>query len=286
MRALAGPRFTQSATSPLLLRRAPSSLPVLRDLLSGVAGERIRLELERAGLTLRPGEYVVIRVFLAATLFVVSLLILGMPGGLLLGLPLALLGLVLPAIYVRLKTAQRVAAINAQMSEALRMIANALRAGLALMPALQAAEEQLRRPLTDELSRLLADTDLGSNIDDSLRSFADRVGSYEARTMVTAIVVQRSTGGNLAEILDRVAEAMEERDRIHGEVRSFTAQQRLTGNILAAYPTLLALLFFVIHPSLMSLLFVDSIGRVLLAIGVTLQFTGFLAIRRILTIDY
>ena len=132
----------------------------------------------------------------------------------------------------------------------------------------------------------MVDTRLGAKIDDSLRELAERVGSYEARMMVTAILIQRATGGNLSEILDNAAETIEDRERVRGDVRTFTAQQRLTGNILSVYPLLLALLFTALHPDLMSLLWTETAGLVLLTIGAGLQVIGFLVIRRILAIDY
>ena len=175
-------------------------------------------------------------------------ILLGVWPGLLVGILLGVLGFMVPALYVRRRISKRTEAINEQLSEFLRLTANAMRAGLALLQALESGAKQLQPPLSQELERLLVDTRLGAKTDDSLRELAERVGSYEARMMVTAILVQRATGGNLSEILDNAAETIEDRERIRGEVRTFTAQQRLTGNILSVYPLLLALLFTALHP--------------------------------------
>ena len=275
-----------TAPGQSLLRRAPSSVPFLRILVSGVWGERLAFDLDRADLRLRPGEYVATRLLLALAFFLGSLIFLGPWPGLLFGALLGFLGFMIPAIYVRRRISRRTAAINGQLSEFLRLTANAMRAGFALLQALESAAKQLQPPLSEELERLLVDTRLGAKTDDSLRDLAERAGSYETRMMVTAILVQRATGGNLAEILDNVAETVEDRERVRGEVRTFTAQQRLTGNILSVYPLLLAVLFTIMHPGLMSLLWTETAGLVLLAIGGGLQLTGFLVIRRILAIDY
>jgi tight adherence protein B len=269
-----------------LIRRAPSSLPFLKTILSGEWGENVRLQLARADIGLRAGEYLALRAALVIIPVAASLVLFGFGIGALIALLVGGLGFVLPIVYLRVRTGRRVDAASAQLAEFLRLTANALRSGSALLQALESASRELQPPLSTELERLLLDSSMGANVEDALRRFADRVGSYEVKAMVTAILIQRTTGGNLAEVLDKVAETVEERERIAGEVRSFTAQQRLTGNVLSVYPLVLALLFTVIHPALMSLLWTDPVGIVLLAIGLSLQLAGFLTIRRILTVDY
>ena len=286
VRALTRSEAQEAAFRQPLFRRAPSSIPVLRAILSGVWGERLRFDLDRANLRLRPGEYVAMRLLLAVLFFLASMIALGAWLGLLLGILLGFLGFMLPALYVRRRIAKRTEVITGQLSEFLRLTANGMRAGFALLQALESAAKELQPPLSQELERQLVDARLGAKTDDSLRALAERVGSNEVRMMVTAILVQRATGGNLADILEKVAETIEERERIRGDVRTFTAQQRLTGNILSVYPLLLALLFTALHPSLMSHLWTEPAGLVMLTIAVVLQVTGFFIIRRILAVDY
>jgi tight adherence protein B len=285
LRALKREASTERS-SESLIRRAPSSIPFLRTLVSGEWGERMRLDLERADMGLRPGEFVALRVALAIIPLLMFLLILGPVMGLIAGLLVGGLGSLLPVMYLRSRTGRRTNRVSEQLTEFLRFTANSLRTGYALLQALDSAARELDAPLSDELKRLLLDTSMGANTDDALRRFADRINTYEVRSMVTAILVQRTTGGNLAEVMDNVAETMEERQRIQGEVRSFTAQQRMTGNILSVYPLILGAFFTLIHPSLMSLLWTDSVGVVLLVIALSLQLAGFLVIRRILDVDY
>ena len=286
LRALAWAEAEETAPWQPLLRRAPSSLPVLAVLVRGVRGEHLAFDLDRADLRLRPGEYVAIRLLLALLFFLGSVVLLGVWPGLLFGILLGVLGFMLPAFYVHRRIAKRAEAINGQLAEFLRLTANAMRAGLALLQALETGATQLKPPLSEELERLLVDTRLGAKTADSLRELAERVGTYEARMMVTAVLIQRATGGNLSEILDNAAETIEDRERVRGDVRTFTAQQRLTGNILSVYPLLMALLFTALHPGLMSLLWTEPAGLALLAIGAGLQLAGFLIIRRLLAIDY
>ena len=278
------PVVERSAIS--LIRRAPSSIPVLKTLLSGAWGEGVRRQLERAGIRLRAGEFVALRAALVIIPFFAFVVLLGTGIGIFVALLVGGLGFVLPIIYLNIRTARRMDAISGQLAEFLRLTSNALRAGSALLQAIGSASRELQPPLSDELESLLLDSSMGANTEDALRRFADRIESYEVKAMVTAILIQRTTGGNLAEVLDKVAETIEERERIQGEVQSFTAQQRLTGNILSAYPIVLALFFTLLHPGLMSLLWTDPIGIVLLVVGISLQLVGFLTIRRILAVDF
>jgi tight adherence protein B len=112
-----------------------------------------------------------------------------------------------------------------------------------------------------------------------------RSGSLDLEMVVTTLLVQRTTGGNLSEVLDNVAETISERDRLRNEIRALTATQRLTGLILSVYPIALGIFLFVLSPSLMKVLFTDEIGRMLLGIAIVLQITGALTIRRILSLD-
>src|SRR3989304_9397904 len=161
-RALAWSGVEATAPWQPLLRRAPSSLPVLGVLVRGVWGEHLAFDLDRADLRVRPGEYVAIRLLLALLFFLGSVVLLGVWPGLLFGILLGVLGFMVPAFYVRRRISKRTEAINEQLSEFLRLTANAMRAGLALLQALESGARQLRPPLALELERLLVDPRLGA----------------------------------------------------------------------------------------------------------------------------
>jgi tight adherence protein B len=169
--------------------------------------------------------------------------------------------------------------------ETVTLIANAVRSGFGFLQGIQVTARQMPSPIADELDHLVQDINLGVSAEQALLDMGLRVGSYDLDVVITAITIQRSTGGNLSEILDKVAETMRERERIRGEINTMTAEKRLTGNILAVYPVALAGLIFLIHPDLMSVLWTEPVGRVLLALAVTLQVIGFIVIRRIVEID-
>jgi tight adherence protein B len=165
------------------------------------------------------------------------------------------------------------------------LIANALRSGFAFNQAVEAAAKQSEPPMQDELNYFLRDTSLGARPDDALAAMVIRSGSLDLEMLVTTLLVQRTTGGNLSEVLDNVADTIRERDRLQGEIKALTATQRLTGQILSIYPIALGAFLFVLAPSMMKVLFTEEIGRILLAIALTLQIIGALTIRRILSLD-
>lgn len=270
-----------------LLRSGSSRLPFLRGLLaSSSLTDRWRLDLEQSGLRLKVSEYLLMRLCAGAVLGVLLLLLVGASAvGLMIVVLAAIGGYAAPALFVALRKARRREAINGQLVELLEMVSNSLRSGFAFVQAVEMAAKQLAPPMKDELEAFLSDTSLGSSTEDALREFALRSGSVDVELMVTTILVQRSTGGNLSEVLDNVAATIRERERLQGDIRALTAQQRLTGLILSVYPILLGSLFFVISPDLMSVLWEEEGGRVLLVIAGTLQLLGIITIRRILKLE-
>jgi tight adherence protein B len=169
--------------------------------------------------------------------------------------------------------------------EGLQLISNALRSGFAFTQSVEMAVRQLDSPLKDEFERFLQDNALGSKTDEALDALVERTGSYDVEMMVTTILVQRTTGGNLSEILDNVAETIRERERLQGEIRALTSQQRLTGRVLAIYPMFLGVLFTIVAYDLMKVLWEEETGRILLFTAGVFQVLGFLAINRVLRLD-
>jgi tight adherence protein B len=287
LRALRPQGPAQGAEARTLLRRSTSAIPALRRALDTSSwADRAALDLERAHLSLRVGEYLMIRVFAAALLCAIPLLVAqGQIVGLAIAIPLALVGFMLPALYVTLKKRRRLHAIDRQLVEGLSHIANSIRAGFAMLQAIDAAAQRLQPPLSEEFSRLVTDVRLGASLEDALTALGNRVGSYDLDMVITAILIQRSTGGNLSEVLDNVAETIRERDRIRGEVRVLTAQMRFAAWVLSLWPVVLAGIFFLLNPDLMSNLWTETTGIVLLVIAGVLQLLGFFTIRRIAAIE-
>ena len=248
--------------------------------------ERTRGQLERAGLAFKLHEYVALRVLLGLVAFAIVLI----PGkGTLPALPLGVLagaaGYMLPAFYVRMRITRQIQKFNDQLEGMLTMVSSSLRAGFGLLQALDLAAEQLQPPMSTELHRLLRDTRMGASIEEALEHLRERVASYDLDVVITAILIQRSVGSNLSEVLDQVAHTIRERVRIAGEINTLTAQKRLSGWVIGLMPMAFVILMLAINFDYMSLLFTDPAGRLLLTLAVVLDIAGILVIRRIVTVD-
>lgn len=165
------------------------------------------------------------------------------------------------------------------------LISNAQRAGFAFSQGIDVATKRIGPPMSVELNRMLLDMNLGASTEAALHAMNERIGSDDVHMVVTAILIQRQTGGNLAEVLDHVTETMRDRDRILGEIKTLTSSQRLTGFVLSLWPMALALVFLAINPDMMSLMWTTDAGLVMLGTWIVLNAAGFFAIRRILDID-
>ncbi len=203
---------------------------------------------------------------------------------------LGLLGLViggwLPSVYVRHKAARRVRALENQLPPAIDHLTRAVRAGHPLSAGLKMLADESPEPIGGEFRAVFEEQRWGMPFEDALLGLGDRVDLPDVRILITAILVQREVGGNLAEILEKVAETMRARFTIRRQVRVFTAQGRMSGYTLAALPVVVGSLIFLINPDYMSVLFTHPMGKALLGFAVFLQFVGFLWIRRIVNVEY
>lgn len=247
---------------------------------------RVALQLKRAGLQLRVSEYLTLRLLAALVGFLLTALVSnGHPVALVAAAVLGVICFMLPAFVVQALKSRRVHKIDEQLEQMVSLVSNSLKAGFGLLQSLNQAAEQLAPPLSTELLRVVRETDVGATLEDALSALSQRVESYDLDMIVTAILVQRTVGGNLAEVLDNVGHTIRERVRITGEINTLTAQKKLSGVIIGLLPVALVLLFFAVDPEYMSVLFTDAAGRILLAIGVVLDVVGLLMIRRILAVE-
>jgi tight adherence protein B len=276
-----------STGSALREQRSGGELLGLVQLFSGREwAAKAALDLDRADLHLRVGEYAALRVIMALLLFGLAFaLIASRPAALALGAVLGTVGFIAPAFFVQFRKRKRLNMIEAQLEEALTLVANSLKAGFGLLQSLDLAAQQLKHPISTELRRTLHDINVGSSTEDALVALSERTTSYDLDIVVTAILIQRTVGGNLAEILDTVAHTMRERQRIRGQIKSMTAQQRMTGYILALLPVGIAAVLSLVAMDYMAPLYTTTAGLVLLVGAGFMEFMGALIIRRILAIE-
>lgn len=247
----------------------------------GSYNEKLAYSLERAGLKMKPGEFLMLRVATAlvpaAAASVFKLIWLAPI--------LALVGFFLPRMWVNGRRRKRITQIDNQLVEALQLLSNALKAGFGMMQAIDSVATQVGGPLGEEFRQLQRDTALGLPPDEALNAMSKRAESYDLDIVVTAIQIQRTVGGNLSEILDQVAETMRERERIKGEITALTSQQRMTGYIIAALPVFIGGLFYLINADYMNPLVNTLGGRALLIAAGFMEVVGMTIIKKIVKID-
>lgn len=188
---------------------------------------------------------------------------------------------VLPYALLSFKRSRRINAFNGALAESIDMLARALRAGHSVVGAMEMLAENAPEPAGSEFKEIFTQLNLGLPMRDALLQLLDRVPSADLRVLVTAILVQKDTGGNLAEILDRTVFVIRERLRIQGEIQTQTAQGRLTGWILSALPIAMMILLNLVNPGYSSVLFHDPFGRKLIYVSLGMLAVGSLIIRRI-----
>ncbi len=258
-------------------------------------GSNMARELARADLQLRPSEYLAIRIgaivgapmamyLLGATVFPT----LGSPLAILLA---AVLGWWIPRFYVNYRKNKRLRSFNNHLADTITLVANALRAGASFLQAIELVVRETQPPISTEFNRVIREVNLGLPFEQALNNMVRRVRSEDLELMSTAITIQHQVGGNLAEILDSIAFTIRERIRIKGDIRTLTAQQRMSGYVVAGLPIGLVVILSLIAPNFMAPMFGDPrifgipAGVIILVIGGVMMGIGFLLIRRIVDIE-
>ncbi len=267
-------------------KQSYSGIPLLSTLLAGMgSSEATALQLERAGVPLRVGEYYMIRLVAAVVLFLVPLVFGISLFNLFIALVLGAIGFLAPVQWLNNKRNKRTERINAQLVDMLGMVSNSIKSGYGLMQSLEFAGSQLPAPLGLELRRMLREATLGMTSEAALGAMGKRIDSSDLDLVLTAINIQRAVGGNLAEILDNVNYTMRERERIRGDIATLTAQQKLTGIVVGGLPVFMFIVFMVINPGYMSVFFEKSIGHLILLVAAGLEVMGYMAMKRIMAIE-
>jgi tight adherence protein B len=258
-------------------------------------GAHMSRELARADLALKPSEYLAIR------------------GAVLLGVPLAMIllspfvpalasplfwvvGLVVgffaPRFWMRRRQSQRLKAFNGGLADTITLIANSLRAGSSFLQAIDMVIRETKPPISTEFGRVIREVNLGLDLEKALENMTRRVRSEDLELMATAISIHHQVGGNLAEILDAIAFTIRERVRIKGDIRTLTAQGRVSGYVVAGLPIGLVVVISLVAPTFMEPMFQSPpelfgmpLGLVVLALGGFSMLMGFLLIRRIVNIE-
>ena len=260
-----------------------SEIPALNRLLqrSGRVS-RLRRLLQQADIKIRAGNFLLICIFSAALLgMIVTLLTKDM----MFGWVGAVAGLPIPFGYASFLRSKRFQKFETLFPEAIDTLARAVRAGHAFTTALELIAGEMAEPVAGEFRKLFEEQKFGLPVRDALLNLAERIPIVDVKFFVTAVMLQRETGGNLAEILDNLSYVIRERFKIQRQVRVYTAQGRLTMLLLMALPPIIILVMEVMNPDFIKPLFNDPIGHLLIVVGVILQTIGFFMIRKIIQIQ-
>jgi tight adherence protein B len=258
-------------------------------------GSNMARELARADLTLKPTEFLVVRVaalFGLPLVFIALSPIVSVFASPILWIGALVVGWWLPRFWLNRRKNKRLKAFNSGLADTIMLLANALRAGSSFLQAVEMIVRETQPPISTEFGRVIREVNLGLPLDEALANLQRRVRSDDLDLMTTAIAIHHSVGGNLAEILDSIAYTIRERVRIKGEIKTLTAQQRMSGYVVGFLPVALVILLSVIAPTFMApmlqkppeLLGLPA-GMFILAGGGFMMFIGFVLIRRIVDIE-
>ena len=228
----------------------------------------------------RPGEVIVATALLGIVGSILGFALWG-PFGAFLGVA----GWLGPFSYIRFKASQRRRAFLEQLPDVLMLIAGALRAGYSLQQALAAVGEDAKPPAAEEFRRAMAEIRLGATMDDALQDMARRIGIIDFDWTVMAIEIQREVGGDLAEILETIADTIRERERIRRQIRALTAEGRLSGWVLGILPFAFALFLILRSPDYLEPLYTTTMGLIMISGAVFLMIVGAFWMRKIVRIE-
>lgn len=269
----------EESAGTVIQRPARGPSPLLDRMLDGSYLKRL---IEQSSLRTTPSAIVFMSVGLAGVMWLVASLFIQHP---LARPPVAAVGLVAPTLWLKRCRHTRLKRFEEQFPEALDLLSRAIRAGHAFQTAMGMVADELPPPVGPEFKKTFDQQNFGLPLRDALNELMDRIGLLDVRFFVTAVLIQRDTGGNLAEILDNLASVVRERFRILRQVRVHSAHGRFTGYVLLALPAFLGVTLMYLNPGMMKLLFTERMGYMMIMGAMALQTIGFFWIRKIIRIE-
>jgi len=267
----------------LMRQEAASAIPMLDDLLRKAPGtQSVRQALRAAGSTTSPATLILMGAVLSATGFFIG----QSTRSILLSVALAGVGLAVPYIYLKWMGQRRLTKFESQLPDAMDMVTNALRAGYAFQGAMELVGQEMADPLGREFAQFYEEQNLGMDVRTALLALQSRMPSLDLKMFVTAVLIQRESGGNLSEVLENISSVIRSRFRIQGELKSLTAQVRLSAKILGLLPVLMVGLITMLNPGFIAPLFNETAGQILLASAAVSQVIGFIAMWKLAEIEF
>ncbi len=277
-----GPVADETEASVVALK-AEGPLPGLDKMIGQIgAGARLTTLLEQAGVRMTPGAFAVLTLMFGTVAGALGILFVGQPSA---GLIAGPIGAALPTLWLMKRRSARLAKFEEEFPEALDLLSRAIRAGHAFQTGLGMVAEEMRAPVGPEFKKVFDQQNFGLPMRDALNGLALRVPLLDVRFFITAVAIQRESGGNLSEILDNLSHVVRERFKIQRQVRVHSAHGRITGFVLLALPAALGVALTFINPDHMKLLFEEQMGRTMLMAVIVMQTIGFVWIRKVMKIE-
>jgi tight adherence protein B len=267
----------------LLMARAQGPLPVLdRFVGTHSRGASVSRLIDQSGVRTTPSAMAAISLLAGLTVGLCTAWFLPYP---LAALGAGVAGMALPFLWLAYRRSSRLKKFEEQFPEALDLLSRAIRAGHAFQSAMGMVADELPPPVGVEFKKTFDRQNFGLPLNDTMNEMADRVPILDVRFFVTAVAIQRETGGNLSEILDNLAHVVRERFKIRRQVRVHTAHGRFTGYVLLSLPAALAVALTFISPGHMNILFKDPMGQMMVMGAIVMQTIGFIWIRQVIKIE-
>ena len=259
-----------------------SEIPWFNRILQQINWSRkMRPLLEQAGIQRPLGFFLLLSLVLAGVGFVaVSWVV----SSILVVIPLAVLLGALPYLYILSKKRSRMAKFERQLPEALDLMARALKAGHAFTGGLKMVADEMDDPIGTEFDKTLGEINFGIEVSEALKNFSRRVDCPDLRFFVISIIIQRETGGNLAEILENIAYLIRERFKLHGRIRVLSAEGKFSAVVLVALPFLVAFALAFMNPEYLGVLVTDPIGNFMVGFALVMMALGILAMKKLVAI--
>lgn len=283
------PGTPDDPAAPAAQRRKGSQLTravsaVMQEALQGRNfAKRMDDRLRRSGVKLQVGEFVTIQMTLAVGLVAVGMLLLG-PDVLVLCVGLAA-GRWLPEMWLSRQRKTRLRLMDGQLADAMSLLANSLRSGYSFLQAMEVISREMPEPICKEFGQVLRETRVNIPLEEALQNLQQRVDSNDLALVITAVLIQRQVGGNLAEVLDKISETIRDRIKLLGEVRTLTSMGRMSGWIVSLLPIVLGLAIYALNPDYLRPMLTSPLGWVMLAIAGGMQGTGILVIQSMVKME-
>lgn len=280
-------KFSVTAASlenPDILRnRRLSNISFLNKILVNIPF-LVRLDrlIQQANLNYPLGFFLLLSLFLTALAFYCTTL-LTRNSLIALGVTLAVGSI--PLLYVRRKKRERMQKFEQQLPEGLDFLARALKAGHAFTGSMKLATENFEEPLGTEFARTLEEVNFGISTNDALKNLLDRVDSQDLRYFVVSVILQRETGGNLAEIMESISHIIRERFKFRDKIRVLSAEGKLSGVLLCALPFLIIVYLQIVNPTYLEILLTDPVGQIIAGVSASMMFLGILMMRKTTKIE-